>query len=213
MGPEQAVAAADDAEHELPVASPWVPRVLVGFGSVALLLMAASWWNPWRFLLLDDHDLQFTAAGYFGLCALDVALWLRMRPGWVRRLALFQLTIAVGVLGLLLLVGAPFVLGDNERVDRIGSVHDGSVHTVYSSFFMSGCYQFEVRDESGWLTRHREVGLCLDDEKEQPTASTNGNRLTVSVGDQTCEYVVDAPGLRVEPVDPACDVLRSPPGR
>jgi hypothetical protein len=203
----------DSEEFDLPHVAPWVPRALTVYSCVALVLMAASWWNPWRLVLLDDHDLLLTAAGYFGLCAFTVALWMTLRRSLMRRLTLALLSVTLGVLSLLLVV--VMMLSDSGRVTRIGAVDDGSIHTTHSSFLMSmsGCYQFEVRDESGWFSRHQAVGRCLDDEKERPTASTDGNRLTVTVGRLTCEYDVDAAALRIEPVDSTCDVLASPPGR
>jgi len=169
--------------------------------------MAASWSNPWRLLVLDDHDLLLTAVAFVGLCAFDVALWLTLPRGWLRRLAVPAIATALCLTGFLLVFAAPFAPGVGDTTARIGSVDGGSVHTVHSSFIMSGCYQFEVRDESGWFTRHRPFGVCLDDEKEQPTASTDGSQLTVTVGDQTCRYDVDAAAMRVGPADPSCDLL------
>lgn len=193
--------------HPLPQAAPWVPPALFAFALVSLLLMAASWWNPWRLLILDDHDLALTAVGFVGCCAFVVALWLTMPRGWSRLAVLPVLSLALGLAGLGLLLLAPFVAAGVQSTTRIASVDHGSIHEVHHNGFLSGCRQFEVRDESGWFTRRREFGVCLNDERSPVTASTDGAQLTVTVGDQICVYDVDAAAMRVRPVDPACDVL------
>lgn len=204
---EPTITTPDVHVHPLPKAAPWVPTALLVFCGCSTMLMAASWSNPWRLLVLDDHDLLLTVMAYVGLCAFDVALWLTLPRGWPRRLVVPAIATVLCLTGFLLAFAAPFAPGVGDITARIGSVDGGSVHTVHSSFIMSGCYQFEVRDESGWFTRHRPFGVCLDDEKEQPTASTAGSRLTVTVGERSCVYEVDVAAMRVHPVNPSCDLL------
>lgn len=166
--------------------------------------------NPWSLVVLRSKAAVGTVVAIFGGICCNVAIY-RLRPalpfGRAARQVGLGLAALATILGVVLAAGLAlagifgFSSEINSTVLRVD--HDTAVVRVEQQYGLgpdSACVWFEVREGTGWSTRYRQVGKCMDLELGW-TATLDGDVLTLAVGRTTmCTYRVDGPRRSLQPL-------------
>jgi hypothetical protein len=174
-------------------------RALAAAGVAVVAASVIALLNPWRLLVLGVHRLQVVAVLMTGVTTLVVAA--SVRPRETPRRLWEQWSMIVGVLAGWLMVGAINLAGAFFADIAVLETRLGPElalvrrHVAYGFGPDSSCYRFELRWGTGWATRFRRIGDCVDAElRWEPSAG--GGTLTIvhqswNSIEHDCTYGID----------------------
>ncbi|MEQ1699885.1 MAG: hypothetical protein ABMA25_07240 [Ilumatobacteraceae bacterium] len=189
--------------------STWkLPTAIGALGAMLIVGGFAVATNPWSLVVLRSRSLFGVALATAGGLCCNVALFL-LRPALPFGRAVREVSLGLTVLAtagaVLLGVGIGFasIFKDELAMTVLRVDGDTAVARVHQQYGLgpdSSCVYFEVREGTGWSTRYRQTGECVDAEKGW-TATLDGDVLTLEVSrTSTCTYRVDGPGMSLQPL-------------